>query len=199
MFSFGIFRLTPFRLFKICMFVAGVITCSNISGIAQYVRQPQQKLVAQAAPGQAAQTAQQETTAAPSEQKGLQGGLPFDTEALTLSEEPFDFRRDWWKYTIMLVAVALSGYFLTRIGTALLRLLAIVFCIAFSAGSAYLFGPMLEPVIAERFTSLPTDKCPPLAIAYFIIFLVAYVIAYLIVRLLRRPAEPIGKKHLTKN
>ncbi len=207
----GFFRLTPFRLFKLCIFIAGVLTCSNIGSIAQFIRQPGQHPATTIAPlqqPQATAVAQAQQPADASSQSeaivlqpkstAVHGDLPFDTEALTLSEKPFDFRRDWWKYTIMLVAVALAGYFLTRIGTALLRFLALAFCIIFSAGSAYLFGPMLEPLIAERFPSIPADKCPPLGIAYFVIFLVAYGIAYLIVRLLRRPVEPVGKKNQVK-
>ena len=210
MFPFGFFRLTPFRLFKICVFIAGVLTCSNISSIAQFIRQPGQFSATpavqaqQQTPSQAQQPAdeansQGETIILQPKSSAVHSDLPFDTETLTLSEKPFDFRRDWWKYTIMLVAVAVSGYFLTRIGTAILRFLALAFCIMFSAGSAYLFGPLLEPLIAERFPSIPADKCPPLGIAYFVIFLVAYVIAYLIVRLLRRPVEPVGKKQMVKS
>jgi len=209
MFPFGFFRLTPFRLFKICVFIAGVLTCSNISSIAQFIRQPgqfstppavqaQQQMPSQAQQPADTANSQGETIILQPKSSAVHSDLPFDTETLTLSEKPFDFRRDWWKYTIMLVAVALAGYFLTRIGTAILRFLALVFCILFSAGSAYLFGPLLEPLIAERFPSIPADKCPPLGIAYFVIFLVAYVIAYLIVRLLRRPVEPVGKKQMVK-
>ena len=194
MFPFGHFRLTPYRVFKACMFISCVITCSNFSSIAQFIRQPEQKLVAQITSKRSAAQPVHETPKVQAEQQEIQGALPLNTETLSLSEKPFDFRRDWWKYTIMLVAVALSGYYLTRIGTALLRFLAIVFCLIFSSGSAFLFGPILEPVIGEHFTLLPTNKCPPIAIAYFIIFLVAYIIAYLIVRLLRRPAESVEQK-----
>ncbi|MBP5638059.1 MAG: hypothetical protein J6X55_01165 [Victivallales bacterium] len=203
MIPFGFFRLSPFRLFKICLLIAGVFTCSNIGSIAQFIRQPQTTQPVQktnyANPPSSAMPQTQDDSAAVQQQDTAQQAsgnrsFSFDTEKLSLSEKPFDFRRDWWKYSLMLISVAISGYFLTRIGTALLRLMALVFCILFSAASAYLFGPLLEPLIRDNFTALPADKCPPIAIAYFIIFLCAYIVAYLIVRLLRRPVEPAGKK-----
>ena len=207
MFKHGLFRLTPFRLFKICIFIAGLLTCSHINSIAQLIHQPGQPqtkaIVNGRRPAVQTQTpvstnpnAQEKTNTAPPESSENSKVPAFNTEMLNLSsEKTFDFKRDWWKYTIMLVAVAISGYILTHIGTALLKFLTLVFCLVFSGASAYLFGPLLEPRIAKVFTSLPSDKCPPLAIAYFVIFLLAYVVAYLIVRLLRRPVELDENKH----
>ncbi|MGN0879452.1 MAG: hypothetical protein ACI4WT_08390 [Oligosphaeraceae bacterium] len=191
--------LSPTRLMRLCTCLAGLIVAINASGLRQLLPtllpsggDRPARMLAAPAPGAASERAEERPTATQAELAERQGGQGggFDFEVLTLSrEDGIDFRRDWWKYSLMLVAAAVAGFYLVRAGAQLLRFVSLLLCVAFASFLAYLLGPPLEPWLAEHAAFLDSPRCPLLYWSYFTVFLAAYAVATVILRLLRRPID----------
>lgn len=190
--------LSPTRLMRLCTCLAGLIVAINASGLRQVLPsllpsggdRPARMLASPAAGVASEERGEESPTAMREEQEERRGGGGFDFEVLTLSrEDGIDFRRDWWKYSLMLVAAAVAGFYLIRAGAQLLRFVSLLLCVAFASFLAYLLGPPLEPWLAEHASFLDSPRCPLLYWSYFIVFLAAYAVATVILRLLRRPID----------
>ncbi len=188
--------LSPTRLMRLCTCLAGLIVAINASGLRQVLPsllpsdggRPARMLASPMASAAAEERDGGEESPAAA-QEGRRGG-GFDLEALTLSrEDGIDFRNDWWKYSLMLVAVAVAGFYLVRAGAQLLRFVGLLLCVAFASFMAYLLGPPLEPWLGEHAAFLDSPRCPLLYWSYFFAFLAAYAVATVILRLLRRPID----------
>ena len=188
--------LSPTRLMRLCTCLAGLIVAINASGLRQVLPsllpsdggRPARMLASPMASA-AAEARDEDEESPAAAQEGRRGG-GFDLEALTLCrEDGIDFRNDWWKYSLMLVAVAVAGFYLVRAGAQLLRFVGLLLCVAFASFMAYLLGPPLEPWLGEHAAFLDSPRCPRLYWSYFFAFLAAYAVATVILRLLRRPID----------
>ena len=106
---------------------------------------------------------------------------------LEIEGDDFNWRRDWWKYSIMLlvgvISLALFVYFLK----ALLRLLHAIVCIAFGALGSALSLAFLHPWVL---TWLPTSlHWASRSICACLGFLLFYGLTGATIRFLRRPLK----------
>lgn len=202
---------TPAKLMRLFTCLAGLLVAYNASGLRDIIPSilpamggaPRISLAA--APVSTPQQ-EEDIPQTPQEQPPLQhsentsAGGGFNFEVLTLSEEKdFDFRRDWWKYSIMLVAVAIAGFYLIKAGTQLLRFLGLLLCLAFAGFLAYLLGPPCAPLLKEHLSFLDMPQCPILYWSYFLVFILSYIVATAILRLLRRPIDMKAPKSKSKS
>lgn len=198
----NIFTLLPFSMSKkirLIVVVAGVLLALNTSGLGALVQrfsggatQPSASSEASAATGAAplgAAVATAGPAVAADGESSEASGRKVNLDVLNLSEEPFDFRRDWWKYGIMLVIIAVTGYLIAHTGAQILRFLGLVFCLSFSLFLSYLLGPLLAPWLKEKVPALDFELCPPLYWAYLFTFLAAYLVAIIILRIIKRPID----------
>lgn len=210
----SLLTLSPMKIARLCLCVAGLLTLANSDTIAQFWKNPfnhtqprqlhapqhpnTQQLPQQPSPQLQAnpQLQQQPSTQTQAPNASQNTSPAFNPNALALSDKDFDFKRDWWKYTIMLVAAAVCAFYLMKVGTQLLRFLGLLLCFAFSIFIAYLAGPAVEPLLATHAPWLNMPQCPVLYWAYFIVFLTAYIVATLILGVIKRPFDlTAGKKH----
>ena len=108
---------------------------------------------------------------------------------LELSEEGFDWRRDWWKYTIMILAGALVLFLMLHTMRLVIRLIITLCCVVIGI----MFAKCCGPTLGMWCTSfLPESIVPQRSaqhVGYFVGFLLGYLGVSIVASLLLRPLK----------
>jgi hypothetical protein len=106
---------------------------------------------------------------------------------LEIQDDGFNWRRDWWKYAIMILCLVVSLSLLAYFLKALVRLLHAVICIAFGALGSALALCFLRPWVL---TWLPEElHWASKSICAGLGFLLFYGLTGVTIRFLRRPLK----------
>ncbi|MBQ6474422.1 MAG: CvpA family protein [Victivallales bacterium] len=115
-------------------------------------------------------------------------------KVLELSEDGFDWGRDWWKYTIMALAGALVLFLALHTMRLILRLLVTMACVAVGMVVAKACGPALGNWCAPLLPDAITLHASAEHVGYVLGFLLGYLLVSIVASLLLRPLNKSKKK-----
>ena len=115
-------------------------------------------------------------------------------KVLELSEDGFDWGRDWWKYTIMALAGALVLFLVLHTMRLILRLLVTMACVAVGMVVAKACGPALGnwcmPLLPDAIALHASAE----QVGYVLGFLLGYLLVSIVASLLLRPLNKSKQK-----
>lgn len=113
---------------------------------------------------------------------------------LELSEDGFDWGRDWWKYTIMALAGALVLFLVLHTMRLIMRLLISMVSVAAGVMVAKTCGPALGNWSASFLPETLMLHFSAEQVGYVLGFLVGYLLVSIVISLLLRPFKKPKKK-----
>jgi len=110
-------------------------------------------------------------------------------KVLELSEDGFDWGRDWWKYTIMVLAGALALFLVLHTMRLIIRLLVTMASIAVGMMVAKVCGPALGNWCAPLLPDAIMLHASAEQVGYVLGFLLGYLLVSIIASILLRPLK----------
>lgn len=110
-------------------------------------------------------------------------------KTLELTNQGFDWRRDWWRYLILIFGSLIILYFGLHITRLLCRLAVFALCVGVGILGAFLLAPRLAPLLAEHLPSQAANWFSAHHVGYAIGFLISFGLSNLILHWLPGPVR----------
>lgn len=114
-------------------------------------------------------------------------------EQLEISEGGFNWRKDWWKYLLIVLGSLLALFFAIRITNMLFRMIVFSSCLAIGGLGSLIFAPYLTPLVERILPENVSEKVRPGIISHAIVFFCAYFIALCLMHLVLKPMRNVKK------
>ena len=114
-------------------------------------------------------------------------------EHLELSQNGFDWRRDWWKYLSIILGCLLALFLAIRITKMLFHLIVFAACLVVGILGSVFLSPYIQPFVSSLMTEEMAQKVSPSLVAQSLTFLLCYFIVLIVMWIIHRPMKKLKK------
>lgn len=120
-------------------------------------------------------------------------------KALEFDSEGFNWRKDWWKYSILVLVAIFAMYMLVRLTKMLFRLALFLVSIGVGVLGALFLEPVFTPFLTGRLPVSMPDYITPQHLSFALGFVLCYVLATVCIVMLHKQIKDAGAEEKTED